>query len=257
MFQLFGNFTSAEAGSDAHLHVMAGDVIDEWMQQRAEKRRHSRAVRFVDNERLEAFTEPPQSLQVIALEVVQEQIRNQHAAGWRRLLENVAAAPIDGRIQSGRARREIASGHTAIRKPALDFRGQSAVTRAQFTNPARGRTRNSSEGPEDPALIAHEEIDAPQVETRAPRGRIVVRQLVEDFGLDDAGFHDSSPCHLPQQEPISWKQDSHQATELMTTAAGLPQTAQGVISGSSCMPESGTSAARPQCQTRSRRIFYH
>ena len=41
-----------------------------------------------------------------------------------------------------------------------------------------------------PLTISDEEIDVAQIEARTPSGRIVVRQVVEDFGFDDAGFHE-------------------------------------------------------------------
>ena len=42
-----------------------------------------------------------------------------------------------------------------------------------------------------------------------------------------------SGCHSPQQEPISWKQASHQLTVSITTTAGRPQTSQAGVEGSS------------------------
>lgn len=66
------HFTAAEASTDAGLHVMAGDVIDEGMQQRPEKRRDARAVGFVENENFEALTNFPKMTQVFTLEVMEE-----------------------------------------------------------------------------------------------------------------------------------------------------------------------------------------
>jgi hypothetical protein len=223
----------AEAGADADLHIVARDVIHKWMQQGAQNRSEPGAVGFVENEHLEALAELPEELQGLALEVMQKKIGHQHTAGWWRMLENVAAAPVDAGIEVRRPWREIAGAHPAVRKIALNFRHERAIARAEFTNPACGRTRDPSERPEHPAFVAHEEIDASKVGPRAPRGGIVVRQVVEDFGFDDTGFHGSP--HSPQQDPISWKQESHQATELMMTWAGWPQTAQGGSFGSSSM----------------------
>ena len=94
------------------------------------------------------------------------------------MLEYVAAVPVDVGIESRRSRREIAGGYFVIRKPAGDFRHQRAIARAEFTDPACGRTRDPLERPKRPAFVAHEEIDALQVGPRAPRGGIVVRQVV-------------------------------------------------------------------------------
>lgn len=120
---------------------------------------------------------------------VEAQIGHQDTCGWWRLLENVAPAPIDGRSESGRPGREVARNHPASGKPALDFLRQATVTRAKFANHCGCRIGKRFQGAQYPALVAHEAIDAPEVPAQAPRGGIIVAQVVEKLGFDDAEFH--------------------------------------------------------------------
>ena len=113
------------------------------------------------------------------------------------MLENVAATPVDGGIQPHGTWREVARGDLAVRKATVGFHSQLAITRADFANRRCGRIRKTFQYPQDAAFVAHQEIDAAEIKTRAPRGWIVVREMIEYFGFDDAGFHSGSEIWNP------------------------------------------------------------
>ena len=181
-----GQFPLGEARIDAHVHVMAGDVVDERIDQSAMEMGEPGAQRLAEEYHLEAIAELPEAAQGFPFEMMEEEIRDEDAAvdgdgGF----ENIALPPIDPRLQMGRPWRQIQCRDFGIWKGGGELAGEDAIPRTDLRDAPGGGLRETPRGPEQPAVISHQGIDHPQIPAAADGPGIVRGEMIENFRNDD------------------------------------------------------------------------
>ncbi len=147
------------------------------------------AVRLVENEPLEAFHPFSKPHQRGGFEMVQKEVRDEHAAGcWGRHFKQVALMPIHASC-SGWSRCQIVSRNRRVREILCQTMAQRSITRADFHHAAPRGSWESAHFAANPALVSHQEIDAAQVASTAHGLGIVCRQVVENFWDHDTVAH--------------------------------------------------------------------
>lgn len=111
-------------------------------------------------------------------EVVEEKVGDEGAAvgGWG-MREKVALCPLHGKREMRGARGEIIGGDLGLREYPGKAGEEMAFAGADLGDVA-GVCRH---GGGDPALVAHEKVDAAEVGAGAHRAGVVVREVVEEF----------------------------------------------------------------------------
>lgn len=79
--------------------------------------------------------------------------------------------------------------YPGLGEQTCELSAELPVAGTEFGDAASGGFREAAEGSADPALIAHQEVDPPEVPAAAAGFRIVRRQVVEEFRDDLACRH--------------------------------------------------------------------
>lgn len=183
-------FAGKESGVDADVHVVAGDVVDEGVEEISLEVGGAGAGGFAEEEDVEGLANFAEAEKGVALEVVEEKVGDEDAAGgWGIRGEEIALLPEDAGIEVGGAWGEIEGGDGGSGEAAGKFGGEVAVTGADFGDAFGGGTGEAGGGAEEPTFVAHEEIDHAQVAAAADGVGIVRWKMVEDFRGDEAIGH--------------------------------------------------------------------
>lgn len=178
-----GKLAGNKAGIDADMHVMAGDVVDEGMNQVSQQMGKSSACGFGKDEGLEVFRDCSELSEHFAFEVMEEKIGDEDATGrWRIGGKEIALVPADVGRQVRRRRGEIVGvdggGGEFFRETAREV----AIAGTDFGNALGNRSGEPGDGAEDPAFVSHEGIDHAEIPAAADGARVIRREMIEDFG---------------------------------------------------------------------------
>ena len=109
---------------------------------------------------------------------MKEKIRHEQVAADRIRGEEIALMPRDTRVERGRSRRKVVAFHG---RDPRELSTEHPLARAEFGDGGGCQTSGLTN---DPALVAHQEIDHSQIPTAPDRLGIVRRKVVEEFGKD-------------------------------------------------------------------------
>ena len=181
-----------ETGENAHSHVVPGDVVHERMHESAQRQREPGTVGLVEQQHLVSGTAASQLAQGLVIKMMQEKIRHKHPAlvGWR--CEKIALPPVDAAARlivkpwpRGQIERRQVHARMSLRDPPQE----ACVASAPLVEAACHGIREPCQAPQIPALVAHQEVDSPQVGPAAQRGRIIDRKMIQPLGLHAAIDH--------------------------------------------------------------------
>ena len=190
--ELAGKFVVQESRFNADPGIMAGDGIEaeQGAQQADELLRLLVSGRFAGEQQSRPRQQlRPEPAEIAGGKLMEDQIAADDVvrAVARKTAQVRANPPVGSRPGVGSGP-EIES----IDPPAapLEPEGQLARARTEFED-AFGRPDLGPQQAGQPAMVAHQEVDEPQIAPVLKRGRMIAGQRVEQFGLDEAGRHTS------------------------------------------------------------------
>ena len=160
------------------------------MHHATQKMRQAVTIRFIENDDLEVPHPPAESLQGFALEMVDEQIRDQHAAVWRRLhLKQIPLMPLDLGVGKQWWRREIIRRYGGRRKKPCKRMAQFSISCADLDDASTGGPAEALDLATDPPFVSHEKVDASQI-SPAPSCLVILRREgIKNFRDYEAFIH--------------------------------------------------------------------
>ncbi len=141
---------------------------------------HLAAVGFVENQDVEVCHPTAECPQFVFLEMVEEQIGDQHSASVRcGSFKDVSLVPNDAQVQISGPWCEVEGSHRRIWKEPCKTVAESAIACADFDDTTVCLVRMPVHRAADPAFVTHQEIDPSQI-LPAPQCIGIVRwQVIE------------------------------------------------------------------------------
>lgn len=193
-----GDFTTDKSGFYAHPHVVSRDGVHKGGGEFSKKCREAGTQGFVDDDAVEFPEFLTQLAELGVGEMMQNEIGDESPAGLSQgHFKKIALMPSDRFGKSARFGREIVGMDLELRMFRMDFAKQGPIASAELADGSGFRI----EIPQDPDIVSHEEIDAPQIVAGSARTRVVVREMVEEFGSEFAHggrFEENETSHSLQ-----------------------------------------------------------